>query len=277
MSVDNSEEIAIHHQEASPYRWVIGAALLPLHVALGLNLFAHASLFPLIRDVYLLSRGTVSLLMDLVFLAFTVFLIPGGLIAAKLGTKRAIIIISCLMAAGVSVVMTSNFAALLPLRVAFGMGGGILLPATSSVVVQWFRPNERPILNALFLAGQGTGVATAMFLSVPLADALEWRLVFTIYGLFALLGATAWLLLGRTPPRGAVPVETLPLMAVLGVLKERNTLMLSLALVGPFAMFIGYSSWLPTYYNEVFNMPLQLGISLLAARPRNTVGECLGV
>ena len=264
---EDSAEITIQDQEVSPYRWVIGAALLPLHVAIGLNLFAPAPLFLVIRDDYVLSRGAVSLLMVLVFLAFTIFLIPGGLIATKLGTKRAIVISSYLMAAGAFAVMTSNFAALLPLRVAFGMGGGILLPATSSVIVQWFRPNERPILNALFLAAQGTGVATAMFLSVPLADALEWRMVFTIYGLFALIGATVWLILGRTPPAGAAPSGTMPLMSILGVIKERNTLLLALALVGPFAMFIGYSSWLPTYYNEQFNMPLQRGNSLLAIPP----------
>ena len=205
--------------------------------------------------------------MVLVFLAFTLFLIPGGIIAAKLGTKKAIAVSGFLMTTGVFAVATSNFAALLPLRVAFGMGGGILLPATATVVVQWFRPNERPIMNALNLAGQGTGVATAMFLSVPLADAFEWRTVLMVYGLFALLGAMAWLLLGRRSPSGAAPVETLPMMAVLGVLKERNTLLLALALVGPFAMFIGYSSWLPTYYNEEFNMPLQRATSLLAILP----------
>ena len=194
--------------------------------------------------------------MVLVFLAFTIFLIPGGVVAAKLGTKKAIAVSGFLMTAGVFAVATSNFAALLPLRVAFGMGGGILLPATATVVVQWFRPNERPIMNALNLAGQGTGVATAMFLSVPLADVFEWRTVLMAYGVFALLGAMAWLLFGRRSPSGAVPVERLPMMAVLGVLKERNTLLLALALAGPFAMFVGYSSWLPTYYNEEFNMPL---------------------
>ena len=55
--------------------------------------------------------------------------------------------------------------------------------------------------------------------------------------------------------------------AVLGVLKERNTLLLSLALAGPLAMFISYSSWLPTYYNEVFDMPLQKATSILAILP----------
>ena len=106
-----------------------------------------------------------------------------------------------------------------------------------------------------------------MFLSVPLADAFEWRTVLTIYGVFALLGTMVWLVLGHRSPSGAAPVKTLPMMAVLGVLKERNTLLLSLALMGPFAMFIGYSSWLPSYYNEVFNMPLQRATSLLAILP----------
>ena len=205
--------------------------------------------------------------MVLVFLVFTIFLIPGGVIVAKLGTKKAIAVSGFLTAAGVFAFTTSNFVSLLPLRVAFGMGGGILIPATSNVIVQWFRPSERPIMNAFILAGQGTGVAAAMFLSVPLADAFEWPAVLTVYGVFALLGTMVWLLLGRRFPSGAAPVKTLTMMAVLGVLKERNTLLLSLALVGPFAMLIGYMSWLPTYYNEVFNMPLQQATSILAILP----------
>ena len=122
-------------------------------------------------------------------------------------------------------------------------------------------------MNALNLAGQGAGVGTAMFLSVPIADAFEWRTALMFYGVFALIGTMVWLLLGRRSPSGVTPVKTLQMMAVLGVLKERNTLLLSLAIVGPFAMFIGYSSWLPTYYNEVFNMPLQRATSLLAILP----------
>ena len=205
--------------------------------------------------------------MVLVFLVFTIFLIPGGVIVAKLGTKKAIALSGLLSASGVFALATSDFAALLPLRVAFGLSGSILIPATASVIVQWFRPSERPIMNALNLAGQGMGVGTAMFLSVPIADAFEWRTALMVYGVFALLATIVWVTLGRRSPSGAAPVKTLPLVAVLRVLKERNTLLLSLAIVGPFAMFIGYSSWLPTYYNEVFNMPLQRATSLLAILP----------
>ena len=262
---ETSAEIGTQHQEVSPYRWVIAASLLPLHIAMGLNLFAPAPLFPLIIDDYDLSRGTVSFLMVAVFVVFTIFLIPGGLIVVKLGPKKAIALSGFLMASGIFAAATSDFAALLPLRAAFGVGGGILLPATAAVIVQWFRPGERPVMNALNLAGQGTGVATAMFLSVPLAETLEWRSVLTVYGVFALLAATAWLILGRAS--AAVVVDSLPIRAIVAILRDRNTLLLSLALVGPIAMFIGYSSWLPTYYNEEFDMPLQRATSIVAIPP----------
>ena len=265
---ESSGETIILHQEVSSKRWVIEGAILPLHVAIGLNLFAPATLFPLIMEEYNLNRGTVSLLMVVVFLVFTIFLIPGGIMAAKLGTKRALLISGLLMTAGVLAPTTSNLASLLPLRVAFGMGGAILLPATSAVVVQWFKSSERPMMNAINLAGQGCGVATAMFLSVPLADALGWRYVLMACGIFAFLGTMGWLIFGRSAPSsGAASAESMSVTAVLGVLKERNTLLLSLALAGPLAMFISYSSWLPTYYNEVFDMPLQKATSILAILP----------
>ena len=156
--------------------------------ALALDLFAPAPLLPLIRDDYNLSMGIVSFVMVSGFLIFTVFLIPSGIIAAKLGTKKSIALSGLLPASDVLSVATSNFVSLLPLRVAFGISGSMLIPATATVIVQWFRPSEHPIMNALNLAAQGTGVATAMFLSVPIANAFEWRTVLMVSGLFCSAG-----------------------------------------------------------------------------------------
>ena len=240
---------------------------MPLHVAIGLNLFSAAPLFPLIIDEYGVSRSAVSLLMVLVFLAFTLCLIPGGVISSRLGTRRAVVLSGLLMSAGTLAPLTTDIPTLLPLRISFGIGGAILLPSTASLIVEWFRPTERGVMNALMLAAQGTGVATAMFLSVPLAEALEWRLVFMVYGFVAFAAMLAWLALGRGGRAQADAGQTMSAKSVLAALRERNTLLLSFALVGPFAMFIGYSSWLPTYYNEVFDMPLQQATAILALLP----------
>ena len=234
---------------------------------MGLNLFAPAPMFLLIMEDYNLSRGSVSLLMVTAFLVFTIFLIPGGIISTKLGTRGAILVSGLLMTAGVLAPVTSSLPAILPLRVAFAMGNAILLPATAAVIVQWFKTSERPIMNAVNLAAQGTGVAAAMFLSVPLAEALEWRTVLMVYGVFASLGTVVWLAFGRSVQSDAASENTISFIAIFGVLKERNTLLLSLAFIGPFAMFIGYSSWLPTYYNEEFDMPLQQASTILALLP----------
>ncbi len=234
---------------------------------MGLNLFAPAPMFLLIMEDYNLSRGSVSLLMVTAFLVFTIFLIPGGIISTKLGTRGAILVSGLLMTAGVFAPVTSSLPAILPLRVAFAMGNAILLPATAAVIVQWFKTSERPIMNAVNLAAQGTGVAAAMFLSVPLAEALEWRTVLMVYGVFASLGTVVWLVFGRSVQSDASSENTLSLKAIFGVIKERNTLLLSLAFVGPFAMFVSYSSWLPTYYNEEFDMPLQQASAILALLP----------
>jgi cyanate permease len=234
---------------------------------MGLNLFAPAPMFLLIMEDYNLSRGSVSLLMVTAFLVFTIFLIPGGIISTKLGTRGAILVSGLLMTAGVFAPVTSSLPAILPLRVAFAMGNAILLPATAAVIVQWFKTSERPIMNAVNLAAQGTGVAAAMFLSIPLAEALEWRTVLMVYGVFASLGTVVWLAFGRSVQSDAASENTISLKAIFGVIKERNTLLLSLAFVGPFAMFVSYSSWLPTYYNEEFDMPLQQASAILALLP----------
>ena len=234
---------------------------------MGLNLFAPAPMFPLIMEDYGLSRGAVSLLMVVAFTTFTVSLIPGGVICSRLGTRNAVLLSGLLMTAGILAPATSNLAALLPLRVAFGVGNAILLPATAAMIVQWFKLGERPVMNAVTLALQGSGVATAMFLSVPLAEAIEWQTVLMVYGIVASIGTVTWLALGRSTRPGAAPAEPVSARAVFGVLKEKNTLLLAFAFVGPFALFIGFSSWLPTYYNEVFEMPLQQATSLLALLP----------
>ncbi len=248
----------------SPYRWVIGALLLPLNAAIGLNFVAPTPLYPLVMEDYGLNRGTVSLLVVAVAVVFTIFLIPGGLIVAKLGPRKAIAIGGFLVGVGVLAPLASSFWVLVALRLAFGVGGSIAFPGFSGVAVQWFPRKELPVVNGLNLAAQTAGVAAALFLSVPLADALGWRSALGAYGAVALLGTGAWLLLGRSSPAQSRLSGTTPSLGeVVRSLKEKTPLLLAFATVGPNALFLGFS-WLPTYYHEAKGMPLDQAGSLVA-------------
>ena len=258
----------MNQPKSSPYRWAIEAVLLPLQIAAGLNVFAPAPLFPLIVEDYGLGKGVLSLLVVAVTLVLTAFLIPGGLIVARLGLRKAIAVSGFLMAAGTLAMVAPNFWVLLVLRVAFGVGIGILLPATTAVAVQWFRLGERPLINGANLTGQSSGVAIAMFFGVPIAEALGgWQATLSVYGAFALLGAIVWLFVSRTPPSEAGPVANPSMRDVLDIIKDKNVFVASVAAVGPFAVFVAFTSWLPTYYHEAFGMPLVRASSLVAILP----------
>ncbi len=252
----------------SPYRWIVATVLFPLQVAMGINMFGPTPLFPDIIDHYGISRSAVSILIVAVNVVLTAFLIPGGVIASRLGTRKAAAISGLLMSIGVLVVVAPNFWAIVGARLVFGAGAGILLPATTAIATEWFGQKERPLMVGLSLAGQGLGVAIGMFVSVPLADALGgWQAVLALYGAIGLLGTAAWLFLGKASPISTTPVSAFSISQVVEVFREKNAILLSLAGVGPFAVFVAFATWLPTYYHEARNMPLEQASSLVAMVP----------
>ena len=149
----------------------------------------------------------------------------------------------------------------------FGIGVAIAFPATSALSAQWFRQEELPVINGLNLAGQTTGFATGMFIAAPIAAAVGWQQTLFLLGAFVLVGLAVWLVGGRSAPAPVEPPLPFSLRDVLPVLTERNTLLLSLGAAGPFAVFIGFSSWLPSYYHDVLGMSINRASAMMAILP----------
>lgn len=240
----------------SSYRWVIEGALLLMQVGIGINFMAPAPLFPMIMDEYALSRTSVSLLVAVVTLGIALLTLPAGVIASKVGLAKSYAIGGLLMSAGLLAPLAPSFYALLALRVCYAIGAGVIIPVTSAVVMQWFKPRELTMVNSLNLTGQSIGVATSMYIGVPLAEAMGWRFPLLVYGAVALAATGGWALFGMRPAPTAQALASSSLRDLLGVLKERTTLLLMLAGIGPFALFVALTSWLPTYYNEALGMSL---------------------
>lgn len=249
----------------SPYRWIVALVVLPLRISVGLSVFAPAPLFPIMMEHHDIGRGTVSLMVTSVFLVLTVFLIPGGTIVARMGTRKACLLGGLLMSSGLLMGVAPTFAVQVALRVVFGLGAAILIPASAAILGQWMKPRERGPVAAIYLMGESAGVAFAMFTGVVTANVLGWQNVFVVYGGFALVSTVAWGLLGRPAPLSAP--EPTSFREVVGMLLERRTLLLSLAGVGPIAMFISFAAWLPTYYSEAFGMELERATQLATVMP----------
>lgn len=243
--------------EKSRYRFVIGGLLLCLNFAVGMNFFAVSPLLPLIVEEYGVSRGLASLLIGLVPLAQAALSIPGGLLAAKIRLKPLVAVCWFASAGLILTPLAGDFAALMALRLGFGIGTAVLMPVSGVILMQWFPRRELPLVLGVMMVSGSLGVTLALFTGALLAKAVGWHGALMLPGAVMLAGAVLWVALGRTaevtrqPARPAVSVRQM-----LTTLRTRVTLLIALGNAAPAALFVAQMAWLPTYFHETLGMSL---------------------
>ena len=234
----------------SRYRMVMAALVLAGHLSVGLNVFAASPLLPLAIDDYDVNRATAGLLVALPLLVAAALGLPSGVLIARIGLRRAFIIGWTAVALVSLSGWAPNFTALVLLRSATGLGFAFILTATGPLLMQWFRPKELTVMNALTTAALSLGIALSVATAAPLAELMDWQMALTIYALPGIAGLLAWLVLGRvsggTPMTGA----GISLREVWAVLRNRTVVILLAADAGILIQYAAFTGWLPTFYNE---------------------------
>lgn len=114
------------------------------------------------------------------------------------------------------------------------------------------------------------GNALAFLITVPIATVLSWRSTIAIYSAGALLVAVAWLVLGKDKNKDKANESSYaktfaaPQLTVRQVITQRSTILMSLATMGCWGLGNSLGAWLPSYYHQVFNMPLAKASSITA-------------
>ena len=182
--------------------------------------------------------------------------LPGGIIVVKLGLRNTFAAGWFMMGLLTLSALSPNFHALLALRIAYGAGLAIMMPATGSLLMQWFRPKELPLITGLNLASMSLGMVLSLATAAPLADALGWQKALGVFGGVGLAGACAWVFFGRVNGGAGNVASALTKSEIWAVLRNRTVLLLGAADTACFSMYIALSGWLPTYYNEARGMSL---------------------
>ena len=237
----------------------MAAMTLAAHLAAGLNLFAVSPLLPLAIDDYGISRAQAGMLISLPMLVGALLGIPGGMLAARIGLKRAYMLSWLSMSLLALSAITPSFPAMLLLRLSYGVGLALMVSASGPLVMQWFRRREILIINALNTAILSLGVAISVAGAVPLAQWLDWKTALTVFSGVGVIGAILWPLAPKAPP--PAPSESPPpagntrrggisLREVLTVLRGRAVALLVAADAGIFIQYTALTGWLPTFYHE---------------------------
>lgn len=234
-----------------PFSWALHLALLWLVGAdLRITILAVPPVLPLIHDNLSLSEKAVGALSGLPILLFGLAAVPGSLLIARLGTRRAIIlglvivaVASCARGIGPSVPM------LFVATLLMGVGVSVMQPALPSLVSLWFL--ETPgFATAIYANGLLVGEAIPAALTIPLILPLvggSWQASFVVWALP--VAATALLFAFLTSDEKKVP--GMPRARWWPDWKSRHTWELGLGLGGISGLYFSTNAFIPDYLHAI--------------------------
>ena len=190
-------------------------------------------------------------------LGYMLFMVPGGLLADRWGTRRVLEAASWWWAAATGLQLlvgqgrlASNafvtFAALLVLRFVLGVGQAPLFPAAARGVARWVEPGSRGRANGFVVAAIALGSALAPPLVSAVMVRWGWRVALGVTALPALATAVAWRLVGE-PAAPPSPTPEAPDVGPRPTLRSPSFVLLTLSYT--LQGYVGYIfvSWFYLY------------------------------
>ena len=223
--------------------WLLGTNL-------RLTILAVPPVLPLIHHDLHLDEKTVAALAGLPVLLFGLMAVPGSLLIARIGARRAVVvgvlvvaIGSALRGVGPSVPMLFAMTALM------GAGVAVMQPALPTLVGRWF-PARVPLATAVYANGLLIGEMLPASLTIPLVLPLlrgSWQASFVVWSAPLLLTAVLVLVCTphEAPPRTQAPARWWPDW------HDRRTWQFGLMLGGVSALYFGCNAFLPDYLHAI--------------------------
>ncbi|WP_043831107.1 CynX/NimT family MFS transporter [Muricoccus aerilatus] len=201
--------------------------------------------------------------------------LPAGLLAARLGVRRALLGgLWVLGAAGLGASIAPEISALYALRALEGAAFLAIVVSAPTLVAASAGERDRPLAMTIWSAVLPAGIALGL-LAAPLVEAFGWRVAWTVA---ALLPWAAAVLVAATLPIGAAGMPA-PAAGGLGgrlaaLWRARLPVCVALAFASYSIVYYGIANFLPARLIEGFGLPLSLaGIVGAAAALVNVAGN----
>jgi ACS family glucarate transporter-like MFS transporter len=190
----------VNHDQTS-VRWKIGILLCAVALV---NFFQRVNI-SVSGDAMMRELGITQTDMGAVFSAFvlgyTLFQIPGGMLADRFGPRAVLALAALLWAVFTALTgMIGALRGLIAVRFLFGLSQGPLFPASTRAVTNWFPPSEHASGNAMSLAGISIGSLLMPPIVSWMVTQLTWQRSFYVAATFSLVLAVIWWIYVRDFP-----------------------------------------------------------------------------
>lgn len=231
-------------------RWTILAALTLARAAMGFQFQTMAAVGPTASAALGLSDAVLGVAIGLYLAPGVAVALAGGWLGRRFGDKRVVLVGLFLMVAGGALLSRADsIPALLAGRALAGAGAVLLNVLVTKMAADWFAERELVAAMGVLISSWPIGIAGALLIAPPLAEAGGWTAPMALSAGCAGVGLILIALTYRAPPRatGAASPRAAPLSA-----RERSLALLAGAV------------W--TFYNIGFILVLAFGAQALSAR-----------
>ena len=205
----------------------------------------------ILKEELLFTHTQTSLLFIGPVLMLAVLAIPGGIIADRIGVKKAAGIGAIIVAVGTILRGTAtDSSTLLVFTFIYGLGFGLSVPNLPKLVSAWVPQEKAGVAMGILSSGLLVGTALALAITMPLIFPITntFQGVFLIWSIPTIVAAILWWMLIKEPPRKGihhepVNVNNIPLRQVL---KNKSLWLVAFLFMLHNFYFYTWTGWIPT-------------------------------
>ena len=258
MKVRRLNSGAMKECQTSNYRWVIVGILWLVHAIAFMNISSLGILAPFIKEDFHLSSFQIGLLISALSIGASLSQMPAGLISDFAGVRLMLTVAVSLI--GFILVLFSlapyYWIALMILLI-YGSANGIVGPATSKSVLDWFPTVGRATAMGVKQTGVNFGGIFAGLLLPILMISLSWRQSLLAVGLVeTALAALIYRFLKESPLRSDIPEAPLAWGKMLHMAMHRDMLILGGIAFCFMASQFCFSTYLILFLTQEMKYPL---------------------
>ena len=233
---------------------VVLIALPLLYAFFGLTWMGFVPVMPEVTAAFGVARADGAVLITVISMAKSVVPVVAGIVAARLGVRRALLLAGALILVGGAAPFLPSWGSLIAARFVLGVGGAMWVTLLGPAGLAVLPASWRPVANATNGIAVNLGVITALGVTLPLAALVGWQWAVSIgtFGAAACLVVTA-----AVGPFGAPPAPTpvgATLIAYGRTLTLRETWVLALAFCGPLALYLVLNTFLGQHLESAFGL-----------------------
>lgn len=231
------------------YAWIILGVVYLASLTAAISLYKAPPLMPVLMREFHLSLGSAGALMSLFSFAGVLLALPAAVMFQRWGAKATMLMaIGAVFSGGALGALTQSATTLMLSRAIEGLGMGVLAVASPAALASWFAPNKRGTALGIWSTWMPMGSIIMSLLAPRLEARLGWGSVWWAGTLFAGGVFILFVILFRMPidyePPGRVEAYQ-----IVEALRNRDVLLISLAMCCFTSVFLAYNTYLPTFLN----------------------------